>query len=241
MRLTRLVWGAAAAALLALAPAAPAQIVEGFDDVSLLPGLGWFIQNNSTPPTGTSVFQGNPAVFAAHSGAANSYAGMNFQASTGTAGTETLSVWLLTPEIPLDNGTTISFFTRTVTANPFPDRLQVRLSTAGASTNVGTAPADVGDFTNLLVDINPTYATGGVYPETFTEFPLTISGLPGPTTGRVAFRYFVENGGPNGANSNFIGIDTLSITPVPEPTSLALAGLAGAVGLVWRRRKAAAA
>ena len=61
----------------------------------------------------------------------------------------------------------MTFWTRTTTANPFPDRLQVRMSTAGASSNVGTTATDVGDFTTLLLDINPTYTVGG-YPEVWT-------------------------------------------------------------------------
>jgi hypothetical protein len=90
--------------------------------------------------------------------------------------------------------------------------LQVRLSTSGDSTNVGEAATDVGDFTTLLLDINPTYQVFG-YPATWTQFTVTISGLSGPTSGRFAFRYFVENGGPDGDNSYIIGIDTLTYTP----------------------------
>src|SRR2546428_3306592 len=52
-----------------------------------------------------------------------------------------------------------SFYTRTVDMPSFPDRLQVRMSTNGASSNVGTTATDVGDFTTLLLDINPTYTT----------------------------------------------------------------------------------
>jgi len=229
-------WLAAAMAVLGWAGAASAQITEGFDNISLLPGAGWSFQNLSSAPLGSAQpFQGNDTVFPSQSGAANSYAGFNFQATAGTVGNETISAWMLTPEIPIDNGSLISFYTRTVTGNPFPDRLQVRLSTAGSSTNVGGTPTSVGDFTDLLLDINPLLLTGpSNYPEIFTQFNISLTGLGGPTTGRVAFRYFVTNAGPNGANSNYIGIDTLSITPVPEPTSLALAGLAGA-GIVWRR------
>ncbi|MBA3469607.1 MAG: choice-of-anchor J domain-containing protein, partial [Herpetosiphonaceae bacterium] len=47
----------------------------------------------------------------------------------------------------------------------------------------------------------------GVYPQVWTEFTATISGLGAPTTGRIAFRYFVTSGGPQGANSSYIGID----------------------------------
>ncbi|MGY6555984.1 MAG: S8 family serine peptidase, partial [Wenzhouxiangella sp.] len=44
---------------------------EGFDDITLLPGLGWALINNSAPLGGTGWFQGNPAVFPAHEGATN--------------------------------------------------------------------------------------------------------------------------------------------------------------------------
>ena len=82
----------------------------------------------------------------------------------------------------------------------------------------------VGDFTTLLLDINPTYTTTG-YPNAWTQFTVTISGVGSPTPGRLAFRYFVENGGPNGANSDYIGIDTVQYsfacqpTPTPAPTA----------------------
>ena len=71
------------------------------------------------------------------------------------------------------------------------------MSTNGASTNVGLTALDVGDFTNLLLDINPTYQVGG-YPEVWTQSTVTISGVAPGTSGRLAFRYFVENGGPYG-------------------------------------------
>jgi hypothetical protein len=54
---------------------------------------------------------------------------------------------------------------------------------------------------------------------------VTVSGLPSPTLGRLAFRYFVENGGPGGTNSDYIGIDTVqydcngSLSPTPTPST----------------------
>src|SRR5262249_37787714 len=38
------------------------------------------------------------------------------------------------------------------------------------------------------------------------------SGLVGPTSGRIAFRHFVENGGPLGENGDIIEIDDLVYT-----------------------------
>ncbi len=184
------------------------------EDFAVVPVAGWTTQNNSVPVGSTGWFQGNSTVFPAQAGATTSYIGANFNNTTGTS---TISNWLIAPNRTMSNGDQYKFWTRTTTANPFPDRLQVRLSTNGASTNVGTGSTAVGDFTTLLLDINPMYDVD--YPEVWTEFTITISGLAGPTSGRIAFRYFVEGGGPTGDNSNYIGIDTFSYTPSPAPAA----------------------
>jgi hypothetical protein len=195
-----------------LAPATvhaqPCNLAEGFDNIITLPGAGWFTQNNSSPVGSTGWFQGNPNVLPAQAGATNSYIGANFNNTTGT---NTISNWLLTPQLQLDNGAQLTFYTRNPADNPFPDRLEVRLSTSGSSTNVGASSTSVGDFTTLLVSVNPNLTVGG-YPEVWTQFTVTLSGLGGPTTGRLAFRYFVTQGGPTGDNSNYIGIDTFQYT-----------------------------
>ena len=191
---------------------ARAQIInEGFENITTLPAAGWFAQNNSTPVGTTGWFQGSNAVFSAQAGTANSYIGANFNNTTGA---NTISNWLLTPNLTLHNGAVIKFWTRETTANLFPNRLEVRLSTSGASTNVGSGSTAVGDFTTLLTSINPNLTKGG-YPNVWTEFTITLSGLPaGGTSGRIAFRYFVTDGGPAGDNSNFIGIDSFSYLPL---------------------------
>ena len=192
-------------------------IDEGFDDVTTLPG--WVLINHSQPLGANDWFQGNDDVFPAFDGASTAYIAANYNNGGDLA---TISNWLLTPEVSLQDGT-LTFYTRTIELSAYPDRLQVRMSTNGASTNVGTTALDVGDFTNLLLDINPTYTVGG-YPEAWTQFTVNISGVPPGTTGRLALRYFVENAGPLGVNSNYIGIDRVVYTgpcgsPTPTPTA----------------------
>ncbi len=195
---------------------------EGFDVISPLP-TGWSASNQSAVIGSTNWFQGNTAVFSAQTGAANSYIGANFN---NAGGANTISNWLLTPNRTFSNGDVIKFWTRTVAAPAFADRLQVRLSLNGSGTNTGTGAAAVGDFTTLLLDINPTYRLNG-YPETWTEHTITLSGLGIPTSGRLAFRYFVEDAGPIGNNSDYIGIDTFSYQPAGPTASTAI--LAGQV------------
>ncbi|HEX8250817.1 MAG TPA: choice-of-anchor J domain-containing protein [Pyrinomonadaceae bacterium] len=207
-------------------------ISEGFDNIPQLPARGWFMQNNSVPVGTTGWNQGTTSVFTAQSGAADSYIRANFNNTTGT---NTISNWLLTPNRTFRNGDVIKFWTREPTENPFPDRLEVRLSNASDSTNVGTGPNGVGDFTRLLLTINPNLEVGG-YPQVWTEYTLTLSGLPndcgsGTARGRIAFRYFVTGGGPTGDNSNYIGIDTFSFTPAIAATSAGGGSAAGGVPL----------
>ncbi len=190
-----------------------ADFTQGFEDITTLPGQGWFFQNNSAPLGVTDWFQGNDTVFPAHAGAPTAYIGANFN---NTAGTGTISNWMLTPELNLSNGDTISFWTRTSAGSIWPDRVELRLSTNGASTNVGTLATDVGDFTTLLLSVNPTLVSGG-YPEAWTQYSATLAGIPSGATGRIAWRYYVTGGGPSGSNSNYIGIDTVEYVSAAEP------------------------
>lgn len=180
---------------------------ENFDDINTLPGAGWVLNNLSQPQGSRGWFQGDAGIFSSHSGSDTSYIAADYQ-STGLSGT--ISNWLISPEMALENGTTIRFWTRTVAKGiGFADRLQVRLSTAGGSTNVGSEATSVGDFSTLLLDINPDYQDD--YPRDWTQYVLVVEGLSEPTSGRVAFRYFVENSGGQGTNGDYIGIDSFSV------------------------------
>lgn len=182
---------------------------------------GWSIQNLSASANPTLAwFQGNPSVFNAYNGAPADYVGANWAGTTDT-NPATLSTWLLTPTINLINGATFQFATRTVT-NPaaFPDRLEVYMSTAGNGTNCGTSPTTVGTFSTLLVSINPSLTTTG-YPDSWTVYTVTITGVPVSTLGRVGFRYFVTNGGgaTTATNSNYVGLDGVKYSlPCAQPT-----------------------
>jgi hypothetical protein len=170
----------------------------------------WHVRQRSFANGTTSVFVGNNGVFPAHVGTA--YAGMNFNSGAGTA---TISCWLISPTLIMNTGNEVTFWTRCPTASTFPDRLEVRLSTSGASVDVGAAPnnatgaTQVGVYTTVLTTVNPGLASGG-YPETWTEITGVIPAVGVNTQGRIALRYFVTTGGPTGANSDYIGIDCWS-------------------------------
>jgi hypothetical protein len=225
-----------------------AVITEGFETLTgTAPNqcvAGWTCLNQSTPVGTTGWFQGNSGVFPAQAGSPTSYIAANFNNTTGA---NTINNWLITPQVSFGTGATLQFWSRTVSSPAFPDRLEIRLSTAGASTN----PAD---FTVVLGTINPNLVatagpcvstasgTGG-YPNQWCQYTLShAQGIPTSGSGRIAFRYFVTNGGPSGDNSDYIGIDSFSFdegilaappvfgyTPPPGSTVTATGG-SGIIG-----------
>ena len=231
--------GIAFAALLAK-PAAAQVLFEDFKNVAALPSSGWVLKNNSDPAPSSGIgawSQGDTRIFRDRTDTDNSYIGASFESVGDPVGT--ISNWLLTPAVGLANGETIRFYTRTTDGLAFPDRLQVRLSTSGLSANVGTTSESVGDFSTLLLTINPDLQTGAAgYPTAFTPYDITLSGLPrGVTRGRLGFRYYVTDAGTSGTNGNYAALDTLSISSVPEPSTLAFAGGGLLSGLLCMRRR----
>ena len=192
-------------------------LTEDFDDITTLPGAGYsFVNASDVIGTSPEWFQGNDLVFPAQTGAPTAYGASNFNA---TAGSE-VDNYMITPPLDLENGDEIIFWTRETTGNTFPDRMEVRIDPTGANTD--PSAGSVGSYTELLLEINPGLVVGG-YPEVWTQFTVTVTGLTGTVNTRVAFRHWVTNGGPTGANSNFIGVDTLVIQegaggPPSDPT-----------------------
>lgn len=219
---------ASSVAVLAASASFATSFTQNFDDIggtttngqsagANLEALGWFLLNDSTNLGPEDWFQGNATIPALSGG----YIATNFFAGSSTG---QISNWMMLPTATLNNGDTLTFFTRTAT-HDFSDRLQVRLSTSGNSTAASA-------FSTVLLDINPTELQTG-YPLAWTQFTVTLSGLTGPTSGRLALRYFAQDITTSG---NFIGIDTLSYQAVPEPTTMALLGL-GAAAMLKRRKK----
>lgn len=185
--------------------------VENFETV---PGIGW-TRTNQSSPTGPSQWgQGVITQFdaGAFSGSPTSFAMVN---SASVVGSGTISNWLMSPVISLQNDDIIRFFSRVglpvgQVNVVYPDRLEMRISTNGSLTAVPSGETGVGDYTNLALTINENLTTTG-YPTNWTLYQYTVSGLSGPTDCKIAFRYFVTNGGTQGTNSNIVGIDLFSI------------------------------
>lgn len=185
---------------------------EGFDTFANLAGQGWTSTNQSTPAGTGAWAQGGGTAFSTggQAGGTTSFTLVNYTSVTGSG---TISNWLITPPITVKNGDVISFYTRQGgTSGVYADRLELRLSDQGSGSTVPSGGAtDVGSFTNVAVSVNPDLLPN-VYPLTWTQYSYTVSGLNADTSMRVAFRYYVTDGGPNGDNSNIIGVDTFAVS-----------------------------
>ncbi len=203
----------AAASFLSVASmAASAQVLtEGFESVAGLPASGWVqLSNGSAAADGW--FQGNDGIFTAESGAPNSYAAANWVSSSGS-----ISDWLMTPVLSLPLGGAIDFSLRLL-GEGFLDRVEIYGSNTGAST-------DTTGFTLL--------ASYGARNDT-NWLALSLA-LP-VMEGRIGFRYVVADTETAG---NYVGIDSVLVSAVPEPGTWALMGLGAALVVGARQRRRA--
>lgn len=227
--------------LLALSLSGNAQNLfsQGFDTGTDLEFEDWVLTNQSTPatiaqwtvanftaPTATTPFGGLTPN--GQAGGLNSFVLVNY-ASTGVidpttgaaSGSGDISNWMITPAINVKDGDIVSFWTRKGTSGTtdYPDRLELRMSTAATTVVPSTGATDLGSFTTLGVSVNPNLVAGFVYPKVWTKYSFVVTGVPTAADVKFAFRYFVTNGGNAGTNSDIIGVDTFSVDRTPLSTA----------------------
>lgn len=206
-------------------------INEGFTSPFNPTTAGWIV-NNLSAPLGTTTWTQGTTNYAAYDGNTTDYYFANYN-SAGATAPAGISNWFITPPVTIYNGAVIQFATKTIdqgTGQPnfSPDRLQLRMSQSGVAT-IPTGTNSVGTFTDLLLDINPLLNTSTVsavnngsvngYPNAWTVYSVQITGVTGTmTAGRFAFRYFVDDAGNGGLNSNNIGLDAVKYTLPCGPT-----------------------
>ncbi len=183
---------------LATAPFANAQFHDDFslaNDTIGLQARGYLTYFRGVGGVGAAPywFQGNPAFAVAFNGDDSSFVQSNYQSVTAA---NDIDNWLVLPALNVSVGDGISFYSIGVPASTFPDSIRVMYSAVGDSTPEDVSWVELGRF-----KVN----TAGVWQ--MKTYNVTTAG----TSARFAIRYAVPNGGPNGANSDNIGIDELNV------------------------------
>lgn len=229
-------------------PVPDQSLVEEFDTLSAAKSRGWLLKNRSEPigpavwVNGTTGNQSMGTTDAYSSKAtATGFISTDYSscAITGNLGEGTISNWVISPKVMLQNGDKIIFYARGLdSVSRWGDRLQVLINknNDGAECGRGLNP---GDFDVTLLDINPLNASGftvpaiaaQAYPWPFASAPpfpliydnamsfprfwtrfearIPANSLPKPVLGRFALRYFVPNGGTNGRGDH-ISLDSIA-------------------------------
>ena len=223
---------AVAAALLAVAgsSAMAADVVlltEDFNNLTTLFTSGGWLKNNfsTSAPVGDGWFKGNGGQFAAHAGGPDAYiASSVYIAPVDINGypAGTADGFLRTASVDMSGPTTMSFWTRTLTGNLYGESLYVGALVGG------------NDISLKAINEN---AVIGAYPEVWTKYTVYLPGqgvIGTPLGGRFYFEYYIQDTSFAG---NYIGVDSVTITSVPEPGSWLLMGL-GVAALAGLRRRA---
>jgi hypothetical protein len=203
--------------------------VEEFNNVSDLRAKGWIFKNNSDP-VGTNgwrqgVYEAAPSSkfpvavigFPAYSASTSPNDFISCDASSVNL-EGNISAWLISPALNIKNGDKIIFWARALDDRLYPiyamDRMQVLMDITGTDPDVGNSAVSVGNFSKLLLDINPSYIENdlGGFPIDWTYYSITVSGLAAPVkNARIAFRYLGTDAGVNGPNyASVVGIDSLA-------------------------------
>ena len=197
---------------------------EGFDAV-VNPGWSlpdWYVANLTNPAaSATSWFEGNTGNFDAAAGDAGSYLASNVFTAGSAASVDS---WLITPMVHVESGVAdLSFSTRTQGDWP-GDYMEVLVNTTGAP----LTSINLGEWASLGV------IGADSFPTDWASFAFHYNS--NETDIRFAFRYLVDDAQNFGS---YIGVDSVRITSVPEPGTLALLALGMLLApLVLRRRRA---
>lgn len=167
---------------------------NGDNTESGLNARGWITLNVDGGGT-TSWFQGNTTVFNSYEGPADGYVGQNFNAANGSL----IDQWLISPQITVSAGDTLSFWHRSPDNTIYDDSIFVRYSTTA-----GITPADF-DVTwgRYLVSKNGWARWTGTFPTSGTI--------------RFAIQYYHTQGGPTGNYSDYFGLDLVEVIPSSVP------------------------
>ncbi len=179
----------------------PASVIFSDDmdapnDTNGLQLRGYATYFRGTGPMGLAPywFQGSAGVFTDFNGVqADGYVASNYQSVTNI---NNIDNWLVLPPLNIDAGDTLSFYSRSPVGSTWPDSIRVMFNATGASLPEDPNWVELGRFKVNII---------GIWERRFFLAPASGANA------RFAIRYSVIDGGPNGPNSNYIGIDQIDV------------------------------
>ena len=190
---------------------------EDFNQVATLSASGWVL-NNLSPIPGEIAdwYQGVPSTLTAHAGLPSQYIAASYLNATPVDANTPSAInnWLITPTFSVEKSGTITFWANAEAFPGYSDQLAFGLSD--------------GSSTPGAFSLNPVFTvpTGG-----WTRYVLNFAGMGKGAVARFGIQYSGDT-----STSNFVGVDSLLITAVPEPGTMMMFG-AGLVGLMAARRR----
>ena len=171
--------------------------MNGDNTVSGLYARGYHVFYRGTGPQGAvpPFFQGNPPVsgIVSFNGPDTGYVASNYQSVTGL---NDIDNWLVLPAQNLTTADTLSFYSQSPANSIYPDSIRVMYNAAGDTLPEATTWVELGRFKSNILGV----------------WELTTWGVPtASATGIFAIRYAVAEGGPSGNNSDYVGIDQITI------------------------------
>jgi hypothetical protein len=163
--------------------------MNGDNTVAGLQARGWVVLDEDGGGTTPPWNQGDITVFEAYEGPTNGYTFTNYQGANGFL----IDQWLISPEIIVNTGDTLSFWYRSPDGSTWDDSLYIRYSTTA-----GITPADFDQ-------------TWGRYYVPITGWTRWTGIFNHSGTIRFAIQYYITDGGPSGNNSNYVGIDYIEV------------------------------
>jgi hypothetical protein len=171
---------------------------DGANDTTSLKARGYIIYNRSATIGSSSWFQGNINVFPSFNGPTTGYVGANYNAVISAGN---IDLWLILPRLTGGTlaGDSLYFYSRSPLNSAFADSIRVMYSVSDSSYT--------GTWTELGRFKVNTDSSGSFNPWVRKGFRAPVASV----NGRFAIRYCVADGGINGSNSDYIGIDALTI------------------------------
>lgn len=175
---------------------------NGANDTSSLTARGYQIYRNGTGPQGIAAiwFQGVPAgpgsfTFDAFNGPPFGYVASDYACAVQN---NVIDNWLVLPALNVAPGDTFSFYIRAAEDTFYVDSVKVMYNAAGDSVPGALTWVELDYF---FVNQNNWERR-------------TYTAPSGSNIARWAIRYYIEDGGPWGSNSDYIGIDQIDVIPL---------------------------